>query len=298
MSSTAAVWSTMTSTCWDRNVFVLQLAHHFWKFMLQVLSRYRTWIENSLPAYLSGFLKPLPSAETKKSISRASTPATPGQAEGNPSESTSADEALLRQCVASQTWVLWHDEVSPMLAPVFVGEESPTEIGQAGDALWSILRGLSALIPPLSSQIPVRSMPLQFRAMSRKRLPSEPSFFVVGILRPVRAFIGMESGTGPGAPLKRELTQSFAEEVSEAVVQKYIIYGEKAPFSLFGGGPKEEDGRDEERIKQQMVLDVKAFGKDAETLGVDVQGSVSFKSLPEIAIAPLNDDAPAPTPTL
>ncbi|KAH9051485.1 COG complex component [Lactarius vividus] len=323
MSSTAAVWSAMT-TCWDRNVFVPQLAHRFWKLMLQILSRYRTWIENSLPAYLLGLPKHLPSAKTTKGISRASTPSTPGQAEGNPSESTSIDDALLRQCAAviadakllqSQTWVLWRDEVSPMLVPVFFGEESLTELV---DALRSILQGLSAFISPLSSQIisiltrrasdalqPVRSMPLQFRAMSNKRPPSEPSFFVVGVLRPVRAFFGMESGTGPGAPLKEELMQSFAEEVFEAVVQKYIIYvttmrkkeeslrklkkGKKTPFSLFGGGPKEEDGRDEERIRQQMALDVEAFGKDAETLGVDVQGSASFKSLLEIAIAPLDD---------
>src|SRR5260370_39840920 len=48
MSSSAAVWSAMT-TCWDRNVYVPQLAHRFWKLMLQILSRYRTWIQNSLP---------------------------------------------------------------------------------------------------------------------------------------------------------------------------------------------------------------------------------------------------------
>ncbi len=115
----------------------------------------------------------------------------------------------------------------------------------------------------------------------------------------------MESGIGPGASLKEELMQPYAQEVFEAVVQKYIFYvtamrkkeeslrklkkGKKPAFSLFGGMPKEEDGRDEERIRQQMVLDVEAFGKDAETLGVDVQGSASFKSLHEMAIAPLND---------
>jgi hypothetical protein len=38
-----------------------------------------------------------------------------------------------------------------------------------------------------------------------------------------------------------------------------------------------------------VVLDVEAFGKDAETFGVDVQRSVSFKSLLEMAIGPLND---------
>jgi len=186
------------------------------------------------------------------------------------------------------------------------------------DALRAVLQSLAALIPPLSSQVvsiltrrasdalqPVRSMPLQFRAMSNKRPPTEPSFFVVGVLRPVRAFFGLESGMGAGASLKEELMQPYAQDVFEAVVQKYIFYvtamrkkeeslrklkkGKKPAFSLFGGTPKEDDGRDEERIRQQMVLDVEAFGQDAETLGVDVQGSASFKSLHEMAIAPLND---------
>lgn len=108
--------------------------------------------------------------------------------------------------------------------------------------------------------------------------------------------------------------QPYAQEVFEAVVQKYIFYvtamrkkeeslrklkkGKKPAFSLFGGTPKEDDGRDEERIRQQMVLDVEAFGKDAETLGVDVQGSASFKSLHEMAIAPLNDGESAITVSL
>ncbi len=223
-----------------------------------------------------------------------------------------------------------------MLASLFVEEEAPSEhVGAEGsyplfifnfnhanylmaDALRTGLQNLTSVIPPLSSQLvsiltrrasealqPVRSMPLQFRAMSNKRPPSEPSFFVAGVLRPVRTFFGLESGIGPGASLKEELLQPYAEEVFEAMVQKYIFYvtamrkkeeslrklkkGKKPTFSLFGGASKEDDGRDEERIRQQMVLDVEAFGKDAETLGVDVQGNTNFKSLHEMAIAPLND---------
>ncbi|KAI9449788.1 hypothetical protein BJY52DRAFT_1306033, partial [Lactarius psammicola] len=132
--------------------------------------------------------------------------------------------------------------------------------------------------------------------MSDKRPPSEPSFFRVGVLR--------SSGTAPGAFLNGELMQSFAEEVFRAAAQKYIIYvtamrkksslrklkkGKKMPFSLFGGGPKEDAGHDEEWIRQQMVDDIEGFGKDAEALGVGVQGSMGFKSLPEVAIAPLNN---------
>jgi hypothetical protein len=58
MSSSAAVWLAMT-TCWDRNVYVPQLAHRFWKLMLQILSRYRTWIQNSLPPTPLDHGKPL-----------------------------------------------------------------------------------------------------------------------------------------------------------------------------------------------------------------------------------------------
>ncbi|KAI0301006.1 oligomeric golgi complex component, COG2-domain-containing protein [Multifurca ochricompacta] len=318
MTSSAAVWSAMT-TCWDRTVYVPQLVHRFWRLMLQILSRYRTWIESILPLFQFDLSKSLPPVsekvrlafesvqlspgETPKAVSRASTPAL--QVEGNSSESSAADDALLRQCAAviadvksleSQTLVLWH-------------------------GLRATLDNLTALIPPLSSQIISiltrrASDALQpFRAMSNKRPPSEPSFFVGGVLRPIRAFFGMELGDGYGTPLKEEFMRLYAEEVFEAVVQKYIFYvtamrkkeeslrklkkGKKPAFSLFGGVPKEHDGRDEERIRQQMELDVEAFGKDAEALGVDVQGSLSFKSLYEMAIAPLDDgileDASAPS---
>jgi len=307
--------------------------------MLQILSRYCTWIQNNLPPLPLDHGKSLPTNEkpstpgdTPRIISRSSTPAP--QADGSSSESTTADDTLLRQYAAviadvklleSQTWVLWRDEVGPMLGSLFVEDDASSEqVGGVEDALRRCLQNLTTIIPPLSSQVvsvltrrasealqPVRAMPLQFRAMSNKRPPSEPSFFVVGVLRPLRTFFGLESGIGPGSSLKEELMQPYAEEVFEAVVQKYIFYvtamrkkeeslrklkkGKKPAFSLFGGTPKEDDGRDEERIRQQMVLDVEAFGKDAETLGVDVQGNASFKSLHEMAIAPLNDDISTPS---
>jgi conserved oligomeric Golgi complex subunit 2 len=67
-------------------------------------------------------------------ISRSSTPAP--LTEGSSSESTTADDTLLRQYAAviadvklleSQTWVLWCDEVGPMLASLFIEEEVPLE---------------------------------------------------------------------------------------------------------------------------------------------------------------------------
>jgi len=67
MSSSAAVWTAIT-TCWDRNIYVPQLAHRFWKLMLQILSRHRTWIQNSFTSFPLDSGKPLPSANEKVCI--------------------------------------------------------------------------------------------------------------------------------------------------------------------------------------------------------------------------------------
>lgn len=58
--------------------------------------------------------------------------------------------------------------------------------------------------------------------------------------------------------------------------------GKKTGFSLFGpGSAQADDGKDEERIRSQMALDVGAFGKDAIALGVDVEGCQEFVQLEE-----------------
>lgn len=57
--------------------------------------------------------------------------------------------------------------------------------------------------------------------------------------------------------------------------------GKKNAFSLFGntGAGKDEDSKDESRIRAQMILDVEAFGKDAVSLGVVLESSEHFKAL-------------------
>ena len=69
--------------------------------------------------------------------------------------------------------------------------------------------------------------------------------------------------------------------------------GQRSTFSLFGGSSaaREDEARaDEEKIRAQMILDVEALGKEAETLGVDVNASESYRTLSELAHAPLPED--------
>lgn len=104
------------------------------------------------------------------------------------------------------------------------------------DILRHALSDIISFSPPLSSQIvsilsrrgydallPMRSIPSQFRAMSSKRMPTEPSHFVSLIFRSLRSFFGVGSADGPGAAVKQDFLQSYAEEVFENVAQRYVI---------------------------------------------------------------------------
>ena len=72
---------------------------------------------------------------------------------------------------------------------------------------------------------------------------------------------------------------------------KRLKKGKKSTFTLFGNATlsKDEESQDEERIRTQMILDVNAFGKDAESLGVDVLACQTFRSLTEMVHAGLSD---------
>ena len=104
------------------------------------------------------------------------------------------------------------------------------------DTLKHSLSSLISLLPPISTQIvsilsrrgydallPMRSIPAQFRAMSSKRMPTEPSHFVSSIFRALRTFFGIGSTDGPGAAVKGEFLQAYAEEVFENVSQRYVF---------------------------------------------------------------------------
>jgi conserved oligomeric Golgi complex subunit 2 len=60
--------------------------------------------------------------------------------------------------------------------------------------------------------------------------------------------------------------------------------GKKTSFSVFGASnmSKDEEGKDEERIRTQMILDVEAFGQDAELLDVTLNNSEAYKALEDM----------------
>jgi hypothetical protein len=197
------------------------------------------------------------------------------------------------------------------------------------DVLKHVLAKSTTITQPASTQIvailtkrcceallPVRSIPSQFRAMSNKRLPTESSYFVQTIFRPVKSFFATGSSDGPGRTLKDVYSKEYSQEIFDNVAQRYtlivcvMIYaahrvsryasylmamkkteeslrrlkkGKKTAFSLFGNA-KDDDGRDEERIRTQMILDVEAFGKQAQSLGLELEHNEYYDALKNVVL--------------
>ncbi|KAJ7770204.1 COG complex component [Mycena maculata] len=310
----AAVWVAI-SACWSAEVFISELSHRFWRLTLQLLSRYKTWLSNSLIPDD----RPIPVPADKVGARSATPVDTPS------AESVAEDDSILRQyatiildvrAMHVNILTLWQEEIS-MILPDAAGEER----SNIEDTLRQSLAALTAAALPMSSHIvailtkrccdalaPVRSISTQFRAMSNKQMPKEPSYFVASILRPVKVFFGIGVGQGPGAALQEHFLESYATDIFESVAQRYVYHitamkktedslrrlkkGKKSTFSLFGSSARDDDGKDEERIRAQMILDVEAFGKDGELLGVPLGQSESFRSLTEMVHAVDLPDAP------
>ncbi|KAL1672422.1 hypothetical protein EV122DRAFT_271632 [Schizophyllum commune] len=317
-SQARAVWEAI-SACWSAEIYIPDLSHRFWRLTLQLLSRYKTWLDQALAGADESPTRttaayPAKERRSDSPVGRSSTstPAPPNEA---PSvESIAADDAALRNCstvmadiraMEANVMTIWREQISVLLPESANEDETNPE-----DALKHSLEQITSLQPGLSRRIisvlvrrcseallPVRSIPSQFRAMSNKKMPSEASYFIPTIFKPVKTYFGINTTEGPGSPLK-DLVHPFAVEIFETVAERYGYYvtamrkteeslrrlkkGRKTTFSLFGGGAKDDEGRDEERIRTQMILDVEAFGREGEALGVEVGQSAAFRMLDEM----------------
>ncbi|KAG9087523.1 hypothetical protein FRC06_002496 [Ceratobasidium sp. 370] len=295
-------------TCWSTQVYVPELGHRFWRLTLQLLSRYRTWINATLP------LKDTPSTQPDRVAALATggtpRPSTPDIAEQSSSDEASlaslggtlADMRLLQQKVQA-LWANVIEVVLPDNTHTVEDDEKPEE------TLLRALANLGSYEKPISTQVisiltrrcadplsNARSIPAQYRGA--RRTVTAPSPFIATIWRPLSAFF---ADGGPGAKLKGDLGPKWCEVIFEDVVAKYtslllkmkqaeqsLRRVKRVPtFSLFGGKSVAEEERDEERIRAQMMRDVEALGDEARTLGLGLaevtERSEGYKELKRVA---------------
>jgi hypothetical protein len=229
----------------------------------KLLSRYKTWLSNSLIPDDKSIPNPAEKVEhspvlspiltDSSQVAAASTPRSATPVDAPSAESVAADDSILRQYATiivdvrsmhMNVMTMWEEEISVMLPEAAAEERANTEgtdtVTSSGcdtqyipDTLRQSLAALTAVTLPMSSHIvailtkrccdallPVRSISSQFRAMSNKQMPKEPSYFVASILRPVKVFFGIGVGQGPGASLREHFLESYATDIFEAVTQR------------------------------------------------------------------------------
>lgn len=71
MAATEQIYKAMSS-CWSDDVYLADLSPRFWRLTLQILSRYKTWLDAHLPDYV---VKDAIAAAAAASASSSSSPA-------------------------------------------------------------------------------------------------------------------------------------------------------------------------------------------------------------------------------
>ncbi|GAA6061648.1 hypothetical protein JCM10212_002525 [Sporobolomyces blumeae] len=318
MSESEAVWNAINRN-WQDDVWLEEVAGRFWKLTLQIVSRYKTWINDKVPRYV------LPSSSSSANLSamsanngsRASfdsdrgrlTP-TPGNRPGTPTivGDEASEETILRQLTVliadsrlleRRVTELFEERIQARLPG-----DDPSQPDCAAEVMREALASLTSIVPSLSSQITtilikrcaehlklVRSVASQVRASTRKG-PSEPSYFVHNILKELKAYLG-----GPGRVVEEELRTTWATTVVDEIAVRYaaILSTQKKTedslrwlkkgrqgLSFFGratSSSTDDGSTDDDRVKLQMQLDVEALGDDAREVGVDIESSEAFGAL-------------------
>ncbi|GAA5885926.1 hypothetical protein JCM5296_007033 [Sporobolomyces johnsonii] len=243
MSESEAVFKALRR-CWDDDVWLEELAGRFWRLTLQIISRYRTWVNEKVPRYvlpassssanLSAMASGAPASRSSFDGDRGRlTPSTGSTRPGTPTVGDDvSEETTLRQLtvliadsrlMAKKVTELFSERIQNRLPG-----EDPSQPGSAADIIRESLSSLTSIVPSLSSQITtilvkrcaehlklVRSVASQVRASTRKGA-SEPSYFVHNILKELRAYL-----TGPARVVEEELRTKWATTVVDDIAGRY-----------------------------------------------------------------------------
>jgi len=260
------------------DVFLGPLADKFFKLVLQLVARYASWVGVALePAGPQG-------GEEAKA----------GGAGGLGPElsfKVHADIAELVQALLGEYLGAWDTLLDATVEGV--GSDVRAMLREAVDEAAAALRSQQAqLVAGVAGALSdkckeslkfVRGIIATYR-MTNRPLPSEPSPYMASLLQPLTAFLdargaALDGGVraalvhGTAAPLTTKFAE-VAEDLLKTVKQtdatlKRLKQRQQAPGA--------DDGvSDADKIRTQLFLDIKEFGRALQGLGVAVEGGDGF----------------------
>lgn len=221
---------------WKRGMHVMELANRQWRLSLQVLARYRNWIEEELPSDIVLVnRRVLESAKgsgrrSSHDVSRNASPSRAGTPTGVDPENEDALVSTFTVIAADLIWlgnellVAFEKDVAQTL---IIKQGSQSIINLLRQTLQDSLAVQNRVIPLLSTRVTsilksrcaeplrlVRSLSTQYRvqpsnANNSSSTTMEPSSFVIHFLRPIRLYLGKSDGKSEAR--KVEVTSLFLD---------------------------------------------------------------------------------------
>ncbi|KAI9016767.1 hypothetical protein DFJ74DRAFT_242318 [Hyaloraphidium curvatum] len=286
------------STSWADDVWLFPLSFRFWKLTLQCIGRFGLWLRSVTEAYH----EPSPSGEAS-----GGDVAPPAAAPAAPVELSEEEEQQMLnilivlsyevRVLASKLRHLFDSVISPKLP------RSVTDAPLLETSLDSAIAGLDESLPNVASKVTsvmtrrcalqlqqIRNIPALYRRTNREP-PTTPSYFVSQILKPLTAFCEANKVLLDEAEQGR-----WVQSTVIAVTEKYSSAADellttvrktedslkrlKKQFKRPGASAAQEEGvSDEDKIRMQILLDVKQFGQEVSALGVALEGNRSYSHL-------------------
>ncbi|CAG8507539.1 9713_t:CDS:10 [Paraglomus brasilianum] len=290
--------------CWADDIFIYGLSHRFWKLTLQLLQRYKHWILNAINELNDANLNKNNKDNTSSAVI---------------ADATDEQLLRLLTAVAfdieniHDKVKLFYGDTILLKLPTLMADEPIIE-----DSITSPLITLrDTLLPDLTNQITtiltkqcseilhhVRSITQQYRH-TNKKAPTEASDFVPHIMKPLVTYtvankaILTEKTRKTGSLIVAEAVATrllwilkYCNRASELLTSlkkteealKRLKKGKSAKATatntLFSSFLSDDSGMsDEDKIRLQILLDVKQFGKELMNLEIDPEQLEGYNEL-------------------
>ncbi|XP_041354010.1 conserved oligomeric Golgi complex subunit 2-like [Gigantopelta aegis] len=305
---TSILWE-MLGRGWAGDVFLPSLVHRFWKLDLQLLSRYTTWLDeiyeeentrrkdqtgdkHTKPVSGGGNGEPVRSFSPHPPESSANPPITIGQI-----VCLICDSEKLTQMLPG----LFDTTVLPRLQEANVQDAATLK-----DCLDDCKTAIEARLPKFQQFIvgdiitqcsvylkQVSDIPRLYRRTNRE-VPSKPSTYAGNLLKPLRLFVDEHRAT-LGDKQRHDLlvhvfttiAQQYYDVTCEVLTSVKKMEDSLKRLKKARGSDKSSGGThgmtDDDKIRQQLCVDVATFGKEVESFGVSPALVPGLKNLQELA---------------
>jgi len=302
LTATTQAWLVMTK-CMSDEVFVEALADKFVRLYVQVLSRYKTWVNTGIEA-LALQKNTESNTEEGSGISLSGNSSSWGATAGG-------DELMLvRLDVENLCDKVGMQGVEMVRASVGkLGNDAADAavvcVSEGVNELRSVVSTLDDLVVKVFVERCVEALKqlkgitATFR-MTNKPMPARHSHFVPMILSPLQTFLDNERTRSLSKSSRQAIVTQVIEEVSETYAEmttELVAAVKKTEASL--NRLKDRQGKtssagagDTDKICRQLYLDAKEYGVQLEKFGIVARESNAFSALWEAVRASAPEESP------